>query len=110
MINQTPTVRLSGISELRFRVSEEQKRGLVMSGYTAEKSRRKAAVRDVRRAQREVDSALERIERRLFRLLRFKDIITRENLVSLIPMYNEYVAKQRVLEKALADLFAIVSV
>ena len=81
-----------------------------MSEFTEAKRRRKEAVRAVRRAQRAVDTRLERIERRLFRLNNFKEIITRQNLESLIPMYNDFSREVRNLEKALADMFSIVSV
>ena len=81
-----------------------------MSRFTEAKRARKEAVRATRRVQRQVDTSLEKIERRLFRLLEFKEIITRENVESLIPMYNDFIEKVRRLEKALADMISIINV
>lgn len=57
-----------------------------------------------------MDTELEKIERRLMRLLQFKEIITLESLESLVPMQAALAAKVIDMEKGFADLLAIVSV
>lgn len=71
---------------------------------------RKSSLREVRRRQRAADTAIERIERRLFTLLDRKTLITREVALSLVPLWNDYIAKTRDLEKGLADFISVTSI
>lgn len=80
-----------------------------MSEFTEEKRRRKEAVRNLRRAEKALDTSVERVERRIFRLLQFKEIITKQNVASLIPLNNEVVQNMEAYQKALADVLVIVS-
>jgi len=81
-----------------------------MSRFTEEKKRRKDAVRAARRLERQVDTSLEKLERRLLRLIQFKEIITRANVETIVPMWNDFTRDVRELEKGLADMISIISV
>lgn len=74
------------------------------------KRRRLLALRAARRIEREADSAIERIERRMFTLLNRKTIIDQEAALTMVPLWNDFRKKVGVLERALADFISIVSV
>jgi len=70
---------------------------------------RKKAAREARRKQRLADTAIEKIERRLFALIDRKTLITTEAAETLVPLYNDFKKKASDMEKALADFIGIVS-
>lgn len=70
---------------------------------------RKAALRELRRRQRECDSQIERMERRIFTLLDRKSLITAESIVSLAEQWNKFVQLSRRVEQGLIDLITIVN-
>jgi len=68
---------------------------------------RKSALRECRRRQRKADTAIEKIERRLFRLLDRKTLITEEDAMKLVPEWNDFMKQVRDLEHGLADFISI---
>lgn len=72
-------------------------------------SQRKAALREVRRRERALDSQIERVERRLFVLLDRKSLVTPESVISLANLWSEYQRLNKAMEQGLIDLFTIVS-
>jgi len=58
-----------------------------MATYAQIARQRRDAVRDVRRLQRELDTRVERMERRLFRLMDRKTMIDLEDAVELVDKY-----------------------
>ena len=74
------------------------------------KRQRKQALRGVRRIERSADTAIEKLERRIFRMLGRKTIIDRESALTLVPLYNEFIAEVRKLEKAIADFISVSSI
>jgi len=78
---------------------------------TAElKRERLAALREARKVQRTADTAMEVLERRIFRMLDRKTIIDRESALTLVPLWNDFIAKARLMEAALADFISICSI
>ena len=73
------------------------------------KRERLAALREFRKLERTADSAIEVLERRIFRLLERKTIIDYEAALTLVPLYNDFVAKVQIMEKGLADFLEVVS-
>lgn len=80
-----------------------------MATYTEVKRERQAALRGVRSAQRATDSALERLERRLFRLLDRKTIIDREAALTIVPLYGDFTKEVRRMENAITDFITVSS-
>lgn len=78
--------------------------------YAEEKARRKAALRAFRAVQRQADSAIERLERRIFTLQGRKTIITRVAVITLRPLWNEFIRKVKEMETTLADLLTVIDV
>lgn len=70
---------------------------------------RKSAAREVRRKERDADTSIEKIERRIFALIERKTLITPEAAMSLVPLWNDFKAKVTDLEKSIADFIGIVS-
>lgn len=70
---------------------------------------RKSYLREFRRRERAADTAIERVERRIFRLLARKTLIIGSDISMLVNDYNDFVAKVRDMEKALADVYTSVS-
>lgn len=68
---------------------------------------RKKALREVRRRQRAADTAVEKLERRIFRLLDRKTLISSESMETLIPLWNEFIKNVRDLEHGIADAISI---
>ena len=83
---------------------------MAQRGYVEEKNRRKQALRSLRRFQRQADSSIERIERRIVALSNRKTIITREAAMSLAPLWNDFIRNVRSFETGFADFLAIVNV
>lgn len=81
-----------------------------MATYARLKHDRKSALRGVKREQRALDSSLERLERRLEVLRSRKTIIDREAALTLVPLWNDFVEKLRIVEKVLADFISVVSI
>lgn len=71
---------------------------------------RKQALREVRRRERAADTAIEKIERRLYTLQDRKTLITEEAASTLVPLWNDFQSKNRDLEKGLADFISICSI
>jgi len=59
--------------------------------------------------EHDADSAIERIERRIEGLAKLKYVITRENAMSLVPLYADFTKKVIKMEMGLADFFSIVN-
>lgn len=71
---------------------------------------RKNLLREFRRQERKADTAIEVIERHIFRLLaRKKLLIVGSDIQFMVQQYNDFVAKVRMMEKALADVYTAVS-
>ena len=81
-----------------------------MATFAELKRNRKNALRGVKREQRALDSSLERLERRLEALRGRKTIIDREAALTIVPLWNDFAAKIRIVEKAIADFISTVSV
>lgn len=64
---------------------------------------RKAALREVRRRERATDTAIEKIERRLFVLLDRKTLITHEVALTIVPYWNAFLSRVNDLEAAVTD-------
>jgi hypothetical protein len=77
-----------------------------MSQYTEEKARRKEVLRLFRRQERAFDTALERVEREIKRLLKRKTIVTREQLDKFATLYQAVQREFEVMTHAAADVFA----
>ncbi|MBA7549402.1 hypothetical protein ES705_41883 [subsurface metagenome] len=73
------------------------------------KSERVQAARAARRLQRAADSAIERLERRMDTLIARKQIIDRESAATLVPLYNDFRNKVRIMENGIADFITVVS-
>lgn len=69
-----------------------------------------AALRSARKVQRAADTAIEVLERRMFRMLDRKTIIDRESALTLVPLWNDFIAKAKAMEKALADFISVCSI
>lgn len=74
------------------------------------KRQRIAAARAARRLQRDADTSIERIERRLFVLISRKSIIDQESAMTLVPLYNDFKRKVGRMEKGLADFISVVHI
>ncbi len=74
------------------------------------KRERVQAARAARRLQRAADTAIERLERRLDTLIARKTVIDRDAAMTLVPLYNDFRDKVRVMEKGLADFISVVSI
>lgn len=72
--------------------------------------RRKEALREARRRQRALDTQIERIERKIFSLLDRKTLITREDALNLVPMWNEFTKLAQQTERGLTDFISVCSV
>lgn len=72
--------------------------------YAQRQAAVKAAVRQVRKAQRAVDSALERHERELYRLLKRKTLIEPRSLGSLVKYWDEVLNRSGRTSQAMTDL------
>lgn len=70
---------------------------------------RKAGVREVRRRERALDTKLEEMERRLYRLLDRKTLITTADTRGLVTRVNALGALLTDLENGVADLVEIAS-
>lgn len=68
------------------------------------------ALRAARKVQRTADTAMEVLERRIFRLLDRKTIIDGDSAMTLVPLWNDFIAKARLMEAALADFIMICSI
>ncbi len=80
-----------------------------MATFAEIKRVRKTALRHVRRAERAADSAIERLERRIFTLLDRKTIIDRDAALTMDPLYRDFFERVRQTERALRDFYEIVS-
>jgi len=68
----------------------------------------KKGLRAARRAERALDSGIEKIERELYRLLSRKTLVEPRTLQKLLSLHDEAVSKQYLLyTKALEDALAI---
>lgn len=73
------------------------------------KRQRIQALREFRRTQRAVDSALEVLERRINRILDNKMAVTAATVQGLVPHYRTFWGRVREMERALADLVQFVT-
>jgi len=64
---------------------------------------RKQALREVRRRERAADTAIEKIERRLFTLLDRKTLITHEVALTIVPYWNDFLSRVNDLEAGITD-------
>lgn len=64
---------------------------------------RKDLIREIRRRERETDTTLEQLERRLLRLIDRKTLITAAEMRGLMGYYSRFFAKVQAMEKAIAD-------
>jgi len=64
---------------------------------------RKAALREVRRRERAADTAIEKIERRLYTLLDRKTLITHEVALTIVPYWNDFLSRVNDLEAGITD-------
>lgn len=71
---------------------------------------RKGMIREIRRLERATDTELEKLERRLFRLLDHKQLITAAEMRGLMLYYESFVKKAQLMEKAIADSVYTISV
>ena len=67
------------------------------------------ALRMVRKAERAVDTKLEVLERRIYRLLDRKTVIQYDSANAIVPLYEDFVAQIRNLEQAITDFLIICS-
>lgn len=74
-----------------------------MATFAQLRAERKAALRAVKRLQRSSDTALEKIERRIERMLKNVTYIDRESAATLVPLWSDYVKKNTLLAKGIAD-------
>lgn len=72
------------------------------------KRERKDGLRALRRLQREADTSIERLERRIFRLLDRKTPLNLESAETLVPLYNDFVKKAVAMENGLTDLLTLI--
>ena len=70
---------------------------------------RKLYLRFVRKAQRAVDTQIERMERTIFRLLDRKTVLDVRDADRLAEHWRQVTAEQRKVEKSLADFYFILS-
>lgn len=73
------------------------------------RARAVAAVRQCRRAYRQADSAGEKFERELDRLVKRKTLISPDSLTSLGNTLLEYSAKQDKVADSFRDLYIVIS-
>jgi hypothetical protein len=72
------------------------------------KRQRLSALREVRRRQRATDTSIERLERRLFRMLRRKTVIDTDDAAALYEDYwRPFFDRVRELEQSLADFITV---
>lgn len=70
---------------------------------------RKTALREVRRRERSLDTELERLERRIFRLLDRKTLITTADALNVADRINALGQLLRQLESGVADFVEVSS-
>lgn len=78
-----------------------------MATQAEERRKRKAGLRQVRRTQRTFDTAIEKLERRIFRLLDRKTLITIESASDLTDLYEDVLRAQRQFEADLAAFLTL---
>ena len=73
------------------------------------KKERLDALRAFRRVERTADTSIEKLERRIYRMLESKRAITIESAKTLVPLYNDFWAKAQNMQNALTDLLILIS-
>lgn len=73
------------------------------------KRQRLQALRSFRRLERATDTALERLERRINRILDNNTPITPATAETLIPLYRDFWRRTREMERGLSDFVSFVS-
>lgn len=79
-----------------------------MATFAQVKSERQRALREVRRRERQLDTDIERMERRIFRLLDRKTILQTKDASNLSTYYATLVQDMRALEQGLRDFYSVV--
>lgn len=73
------------------------------------KLKRQQYLRAYKRLQHTADTSIEILERRIDRILKNKRPIELETAKTLIPLYNDFVRKVKMMEKGLADFVMLIS-
>lgn len=71
------------------------------------RAERREGLRVVKRIHRELDTRLERVERRIDRILENKKYISKESAQTLIPLHRDMVKIIKKFENGLADFLQI---
>lgn len=79
-----------------------------MATFAELQRERRAAVAEVRRRQRAADTAIERLERRLLKLRDRKTLIDAEAVMTLNPLWRDFIRKVNSTEVGIIDLMNIV--
>ena len=81
-----------------------------MATFAEVQRKRKEALREVRRRQRATDSSIERMERRIFRLLDRKTLLNVNDAIELYDKYyKEFISNVRLLERGLIAFFNLIN-
>jgi len=73
------------------------------------KKERRDSLKVFRAAEKQTDTSLERLERRILRMLENKGALTVESCETLLPLYETFINNTVNMEKTLEDLLIIVN-